>query len=239
MYSLSDDEFKKIVNESTRYKEVYKKIGYRNSAASTKKLFDKRCKELNISIDHFELPKARVVRTFENVFCKDSTADKETVKLWYTRGNYSKYKCAICGMDPEWNGQPLTLRLDHINGTNNDNRLENLRWVCPNCDSQLPTYCGRNLNKKHQTKNHCVDCGKELSDYKSKRCLECSKLHSRKVERPSREKLKNLIRNNSFLALGKEYGVSDNAIKKWCKSYDLPYKRSDIKLISDEDWSKL
>lgn len=52
--------------------------------------------------------------------------------------------CALCNMDPVWNGKPLTLRLDHINGKNKDHRIENLRFVCPNCDSQLPTYCSKN-----------------------------------------------------------------------------------------------
>ena len=55
--------------------------------------------------------------------------------------------CSICGRLPTWEGKPLVLRLDHINGNNKDNRKENLRLVCPNCDSQLPTYCGRNTKR--------------------------------------------------------------------------------------------
>ena len=43
-----------------------------------------------------------------------------------------------------WNGKPLVLILDHINGNAEDNRYENLRFVCPNCNSQLPTFTGRN-----------------------------------------------------------------------------------------------
>jgi hypothetical protein len=46
-----------------------------------------------------------------------------------------------------WRGAPLTMILDHINGVNSDNRPENLRWVCPNCNSQLPTYGGRNIGR--------------------------------------------------------------------------------------------
>lgn len=60
------------------------------------------------------------------------------------REGFLKNKCAICECPPEWNGKPLVLRLDHQNGVRNDNRVENLRLVCPNCDSQLETYCGRN-----------------------------------------------------------------------------------------------
>jgi 5-methylcytosine-specific restriction endonuclease McrA len=55
-------------------------------------------------------------------------------------------KCAICGI-VDWLGQPLVLELDHINGTNKDNRLENLRLLCPNCHSQTNTYCGKAAKK--------------------------------------------------------------------------------------------
>ena len=54
-------------------------------------------------------------------------------------------RCVICGQNPVWNEQPLMLVLDHINGKNNDNRLENLRLLCPNCNSQTETFCGRKL----------------------------------------------------------------------------------------------
>jgi len=53
-------------------------------------------------------------------------------------------QCSVCGSPPSWQGRPLTLVLDHINGVRNDHRLGNLRLVCPNCDSQLSTFCGRN-----------------------------------------------------------------------------------------------
>ena len=52
----------------------------------------------------------------------------------YLKGNYSEYKCAICGLEPIWNGKPLTLTLDHIDGDHYNDTLENLRWICPNCD---------------------------------------------------------------------------------------------------------
>ena len=60
-------------------------------------------------------------------------------------GGNALYKCSICGQEPFWNGKPLTLTLDHINGKNHDNELSNLRWVCPNCDRQLDTFGYKNV----------------------------------------------------------------------------------------------
>lgn len=56
-------------------------------------------------------------------------------------------KCNCCGIGPEWNGQKLTLQLDHINGVSNDNRLKNLRILCPNCHSQTDNYGEHNKGK--------------------------------------------------------------------------------------------
>ena len=53
-------------------------------------------------------------------------------------------KCAICGMKAEWNGKELHFILDHIDGDASNNHKENLRLICPNCDSQLDTYKSKN-----------------------------------------------------------------------------------------------
>jgi hypothetical protein len=56
-------------------------------------------------------------------------------------------RCALCGSEPVWLGMPLVLILDHINGKHNDHRLENLRLLCPNCNSQQPTFAGKNKGR--------------------------------------------------------------------------------------------
>lgn len=73
----------------------------------------------------------------------------------------------------------------------------------------------------------CIDCGKSIDSH-SVRCNECNKINQRKVERPSKEELSKLIRENSFSEVGKMYGVSDNSIRKWCKYYGLPHRKKDI-----------
>ena len=70
-------------------------------------------------------------------------------------------------------------------------------------------------------------------------CRECYVKENESEKKPSREILKEKIRALSFLKIGEEYGVSDNAIRKWCKSYNLPYQKSVIKSYTDIDWKKV
>ena len=86
-------------------------------------------------------------KTNEDVFVENSSYARHRLKGRILKGNMLPYECSICSMPPVWNGKPMSLVLDHINGVNNDNRLENLRFVCHNCDSQLPTYKSRNIRK--------------------------------------------------------------------------------------------
>ncbi len=137
------EELQEIVKNSNSMSEVCRQLGYSKSGDAFK-LIRTYLEKFNIDTSHFQTT-SRIKRTKENVFMKDSTADQKTLRKWYIEGDYTPYKCAICGLSPYWNGQPLTLILDHINGENHDNRLENLRWVCPNCNQQLPTTNGKNL----------------------------------------------------------------------------------------------
>ena len=229
------EEVQKLVNQCTSMKQLAQALGYSTNGGTSSKTIKKYCDYYNISLKHFnQIQKTFTKRNPENIFCENSTATQAVLRRWYKKGEYTEYKCSICGLEPFWNGKELTLTLDHINGNNRDDRLENLRWVCPNCDRQLDTFCSKNMNydlrknKKEQT--YCKNCGKEISS-KAIYCIQCQGLMNRKIERPSSEDLyKILVDNNgNFSAVGRLYGVSDNSIRKWCKAYNMPTHSNNYK----------
>lgn len=92
-------------------------------------------------------------------------------------------------------------------------------------------------NSTHQGKYYCKDCGCEISQGAIK-CLSCrNKEKSKNI--PDRDILKNLIRNTSFVQIGKKYNVTDNAVRKWCDKYGLPRRAREIKQYSEEEWNLL
>lgn len=93
--------------------------------------------------------------------------------------------------------------------------------------------------------NRCIICYTPILNT-SKMCVECTKLYQktkaiqqRESQGITREILKNKIKTQSFLSIGKEYGVTDNTIRKWCKNYGLPYKSLEIKKYTDEEWENI
>ena len=232
----SKEELQNIIKNSSSYKDALRKLGISASGDSYNSL-RKRIEEEEIDVSNLKVKKPGIKRTEENVFVLNSTADQSTLRKFYLKGQYSEYKCSICNLEPIWQGKELTLILDHINGINNDDRLENLRWVCPNCNQQLPTTGSKNL-KKEDKRTYCIDCGKEI-DKNSIRCLSCAG-KARAEEAPmSREVLKELIRKQSFTSIGKQFNCSDNAIRKYCDKLDLPRTKKEINSYSDEEWNSI
>ncbi len=250
--SYSIKELEEIVKNSYSFKEVILKLGYKTQCGSNIKTVRSRLKDLNIDYSHFTST-IQIKRTYENVFCKNSTASQNILRLWYRKISNDNI-CTICGQNKIWNNKELTMILDHIDGDNHNNVVSNLRWICPNCNSQLPTFAGRNskrgektdnsnigysptsikvrIYKKHKTLNQgekkiCPICNKNFLSYNAKMCVDCYRNYQSKNV-PTKEELEKLIYNMPFVKIGKKYGVSDNAVRKWCKKYGLPYKYNDL-----------
>lgn len=87
----------------------------------------------------------------EKYLISKSTIISNRLKEYLLRFNFKNYQCEICDNRGQWQSKKLTLQLDHINGDREDNRLNNLRIICPNCHSQTHTYSGKkNIRKRDE-----------------------------------------------------------------------------------------
>jgi hypothetical protein len=158
---------------------------------------------------------------FQKIFVYDSITCRAVVRRYLQRYKLIAYQCGICGLEPRWNQQPLVFVLDHIDGRGNNHLLENLRWLCPNCNSQTPTFSGRNIKYKRLPKPKPTKEERVISIRKTA----CRR---RKVERPTKDELEVQLRQLPILQIARKYGVTDNAIRKWSIYYDIPYKTVSI-----------
>ena len=117
-------------------------------------------------------------------------------------------------------------------------------WYNENLEYPLH-YSQYDANKPNSSKksfNFCIECGKQIFKT-SIRCTACEnqirKKNSADNSRISREELKQRIRTETFVNIGKDFSVTDNTIKKWCKRFNLPFKKSDIKKYTDDEWKAI
>lgn len=174
IYKLTDEEFIDLVKSSLNTSEVLFKLGYSTKGNSWGySQVKKRMIDLNLSGKDFRgkttISNANNIKKLdkEKLFCKNSKHARNVLRKTIIKENLIPYKCAICGIS-KWQGKTLSLELDHINGENNDNRLENLRFLCPNCHSQTDTYGSR--NQKITESNYEIT--KELKDIVISKYLE-------------------------------------------------------------------
>lgn len=211
-----------IIKTSKNKHEVLQKIKWDTRTTGYRQL-NKFIIDNDIDISHFETRKDQYQRTkhillsgviypLEDILVSGSTYQNTSgLKKRLYKENIKKPICEKCGQDEWWHGEKISLILDHINGIHNDNRIENLRIVCPNCEYTLPTHC-RNINKEK--------VNKKLSPNIKKLRKKDQSIKARKIERPSIEQLQYDISLLGFVKTGKKYGVSDNAIRKWVRFYE-------------------
>lgn len=150
IYKLSDEQFVELLKKSSTISEVLFKLGYTAKGNSWGySQIKRRMDDLNLDHSIFK-GKSAIIKTTklnnvkkEDILKENCKHQRTVLRRYIIKNNLIPYKCAICGCT-EWQGKTLSLELDHINGINNDNRLENLRFLCPNCHSQTSTYGSRN-----------------------------------------------------------------------------------------------
>ena len=242
--SYTEAEARRAISTSYSWAESLRKLGLCPSGGGWRVL-KKYAVLWDISTEHFDPRRAqngnlrRPKRPLEEVLVENSTYSRQHVKRRLFQAGLKTPRCEMCGQDENWHGRLMAMILDHINGDRNDNRLENLRIVCPNCAATLDTHCGRK-NRVPPVERACRRCQRRFfpnrpqQRYCSRECgtrWDRAKLRgvtkpgARKVKRPPYEKLLEEIEATSYCAVGRKYGVSDNAVRKWVRFYERERER--------------
>jgi len=230
----TEAEARKAIGSSFSWVEALRKLGMCHSGGNWL-LLKRRAGEWGISSEHFDpYARSREVsrkrkRPLDEILVENSTYSRFALKERLYSAGLKERRCELCGQEEIWKGLAMTLILDHNNGVRDDNRLENLRIVCPNCAATLETHCGRK-NRLDISERNCVQCSKlfrpnrQNQRYCSPACGSRSagprgpRPELRRCERPPLEQLLREIDELGYLATGRKYGVSDNAIRKWARS---------------------
>lgn len=330
LYNYTPTELQKLLDESNSYKDLLKKLNmcdHGSNYITLRKVIAEynldltKISENRMQNNYSQIKKIHQKKPLDEILVEDSTYTNGTnLKSRLFSAGLKEHKCEHCGLT-EWLGKPIPLEIHHKNGIHNDNRLENLELICPNCHAFTDTYAGKNIDHKKQKKKEkstkepalrgisedgqrlydgygnykvlCPVCKTNFASKDSKygMCRQCydkerlkpkvskeelfkimetnsyrsaakllgvdkdtvSRWHKYYTNKerengemiigsdkaPSRDVLKTKIRTMSFVQIGKEYGVTDNSVKKWCDAYKLPRLMSEIKSISEEEWKKI
>jgi hypothetical protein len=231
----SEDQARKAVAASLSYAEALRRLGMCDRGGSWR-ILEKWVEIWDVPVDHFD-SRARSVaaarlraRPLEELLVQGSVVGSAKLKEKLYRAGLKERRCELCGQGEEWRGRRMSLILDHANGVRDDNRLENLRIVCPNCNATLDTHCGRNATLR--TEQPCERCERSfLPRYASQRFCSSScgaggdqrgraRTELRRVERPPYEQLLAEVQQLGWEGTGRKYGVSGNAIRKWVRWYE-------------------
>ena len=217
--NITKEEMIILLNNSHSMRNVLQKIHLSTNGSGNYRTLINRLNALGIDrpkYNYYGNGQKRLKKDNKDVFCENSTYPRQKLKERIIKEKILDYKCNKCNNNGNWMNNKLSLHLDHINGINNDNRIENLRFLCPNCHSQTETYSGKNVKKddKDKIKNFCK-CGKQIF-HGSKMCTKCNSESQRKIKiMPTLESMEFDIKNLGYRGTGRKYNVSDTTIRKW------------------------
>ena len=235
--SYTETEAREAIAASETLTEALRRLGVCHTGGA-RTVLKKWVEIWQIPTEHFDPDGAREralsrarrePRPLAELLVPHSLANRGRLKERLYAEGLKERRCELCGQDEVWNGRRMSLILDQVNGVRDDNRLENLRIVCPNCNATLDTHCGRSLRReprsclrchtsfepKHTTQRYCSRaCGSrhERRDH--------PRFAARRAARPPLDQLLAEVAELGWVGTGRKYGVSDNAIRKWVRAYE-------------------
>lgn len=217
----SDDDLIKSVKENTCISDVLRSLNIVPKGGNLQTV-NKYIKELNLDCSHFVNPRIGRPRpqrrySLEEILIENSTySSSSDLKKRLVREGVLQHKCYSCNRST-WLDGCIPLELEHINGVRDDNRIENLTLLCPNCHALTSTYRGKNNRWNEQEPRICLTCKKKITS--KGRCVPCSRKHQEKIDWPDYNDLKEMVNQSSYLQVAKLLGVSDNAVRNRIKRH--------------------
>lgn len=220
MLQTTDEQFANIVNNSLTISEICSKLGLRIQGSNYKTIH-KRIKNQNLSTNHFNPYKNRKTgkKPITDFLVENSNIGSNDLKKRLINCGILKNECSECCNQGLWNDKPLTLQLDHINGNHHDNRLDNLRILCPNCHTQTDTHSGKRL-KKEKVIYLCPQCANVFSG-KGKVCAKCHFKNMKKLKFPNKEELSLMVWNMNIKEISKKIKCSRTSVINYCESENI------------------
>jgi hypothetical protein len=228
----TEAEARAAIAASRSYSEALRRLGMRAAGGNHRTIRRYAEDVWKIPVDHFDPDAVRraslgqAATPLADVLVERSSYQRALLKERLFAEGLKQRRCEMCGQGELWHGRRMSLILDHINGVHDDNRLENLRIVCANCNATLDTHCGRNA-RLPPTERACPACGAPFFPH-SARQRYCSRACGQRapgrrgpqparqrVARPPHEQLLREIEALGYSGVGCKYGVSGNAIRKW------------------------
>ena len=274
LYNYTPAELQKILNESSSYKEALRKLemcDHGNNYKTLKKVIS----EYNLDLSKISENRRKLNKKLLMNLNKKHTAILDEILVensTYTNGYNLKNKlfeanlkekvCECCGLS-EWLGKPIALQLHHRNGVHNDNRIENLEIICPNCHAFTDTFAGKNINHSKQKKkekkikvaktgisedgqrlydgygNYKILCPVCNENYMNKEAKMCRVCYDKERLKPkiSKEELFEIMKNNTYYFAADLLGVDKDTVSRWHKYYigeQNKKNNNEIKMIGSD-----
>lgn len=217
---LGKTEFERIMAESTCISDFFNKIGKAKSGTAYN-AFKAAAKSLDIDISKFENAKPKIDNkklSREEMFSKGRHRSSHVLRRAMVKEGFDDCFCAVCKISNLWNEKKLTMQIDHIDGDNKNNCIENLRFICPNCHTQTSTYGFKNRGTKKECK-----CGEFFIGGK-KSCPTCRKKRLDLRVWPAKEEVEKLLETNTVAEIAVLLGKSRVTMYKFCAREKIKYK---------------